>query len=233
MALLNDSLSVWEIGFRWARHDPGRWWWRIPLPIRDNFRVLMDAILQAHLECVSLSMRKGPSEDFDLPPEFFIRYHLDDVEACIAGQTFNRKLLRFAQIERPAFQDWCERHAIPLPEFWFPPGWSDYRWPGDDPEDAAKGEEGVAPAVAASPAEDQDRPGLRPVQRAKIASQQIALALWKVEENKGLTIKAMAERDEIQRLGGAAYWELEVVQRWLSEVDPRDPSKKRGRRKGS
>jgi hypothetical protein len=231
MALLNDTLSVWEIGFRWAGYDPAGVWWRIPLPVRDNFRVLMDAILQAHLECVSLSMRKGPSEDFDLPPEFFIRYHLDEVEACIAGRTFNRRLLRFAQIERPAFQDWCERHAIPLPEFWFPPGWSDYRWPSEDPEDAAKDEEGVAAAVAGSPAEDRDRTGLRPVQRARIACQQIARALWKTDPT--LTIAAMVERDEIQRLGGAASWVPEVVRRWLSEVDERDPNKKRGRRKGS
>ena len=231
MALLNDDLSVWEIGFRWAGQDPDRWWRGIPLPVRDNFRVLMDAVLQSHLECVSLSMRKGPSEDFDLPPEFFIRYHLDDVEACIAGRAFNRRLLRFAQIERPAFQDWCERRAIPLPVFWFPPGWSDYRWPGDDSEDAATIEDGVAPAVAASAAEDQDRTGLRPVQRARIACQEIARALWKADP--ALTIAAMVDRDEIQRLGGAARWVPEVVQRWLSEVDPRDPSKKRGRRKGS
>ena len=96
-----------------------------------------------------------------------------------------------------------------------------------------KGEEGVAAAVAASPAEDQDRTGLRPVQRAKIASQQVALTLWNEDKTKNLTIKDMANRDEIQRLCGAAHWELEVVQRWLSEVDPRDPNKKRGRRKGS
>ncbi len=35
MPLLNDDLSVWEIGFRWAGYDPDRWWWRIPLPVPD------------------------------------------------------------------------------------------------------------------------------------------------------------------------------------------------------
>ena len=65
-----------------------------------------------------------------------------------------------------------------------------------------KGDEGIAPAVAGSPGDDQDRTGLRPVQRTRIACQQIARALWKADPT--LTITAMVERDEIQRLSGAA-----------------------------
>lgn len=132
MALLNDSLSVWVIGFRWAGRDPAGWWLRIPLPVRDNFRVLMDAILNAQLSCWNISLEKRPLDNGDAPPELYIRYHLDQINACIEGDKVDRRLLRFAQIERASFQAWCDRRAIPLPEFWFPPGWSDYRWPGDD-----------------------------------------------------------------------------------------------------
>lgn len=68
------------------------------------------------------------------------------------------------------------------------------------------------------------------MQRARIACQQIALVIWKGEPD--LTIAAMVQRKEIQKLGDAARYVPEVVQRWLSEVDPREPGKKRGRRKG-
>lgn len=232
MALLNEQLSVWEIGFRWAGHDPARRWWRIPLPVRDNFRALMDAILRAQLECRNISMEKGPSKDFDAPPEFFVRYHLQEIEDCIEGKRFDKRLLRWAEIERWAFRQWCERRGMPLPEFWFPAGWgSDYQWPDDSEESAAGAGGATVQSTSNAESVGPDLGGLRPVQRARIACQQIASVLWKAEPT--LTIKAMSEREEIQRLGGGAYWEPEVVQRWLSEADPRDQTKKRGRRKGS
>ena len=231
MALQNDDLTVWEIGFRWAGRDPVRWWWRIPLSVRDNFRVLMDAILNAHLSCWNISLEKRPPENEDAPPEMFIRYHLDEINACIEGVGFDRRLLRYARIEQAAFRQWCERRAIPLPEFWFPPGWQEYQWPDDGPQEPVGAASESVQAQDSEVVEERDLGGLRPVQRARIACQQIARALWKAEPT--LTIAAMIERDEIQRLGGAARWVPEVVQRWLSEVDERDPSKKRGRRKGS
>ena len=132
MAVLNEHLSVWEIGFRWAGRDPDRLWLWLPLAARDNFRNLMVAILQAELLCISISLEK-PTNNPDLPPEFSIYRYLDDVEACIAGHRFNRKLLRLAIIDRYGFMTWCERRGIPLPEFWFPPGWKlDYELPEDE-----------------------------------------------------------------------------------------------------
>jgi hypothetical protein len=230
MALLSDSLSVWEIGFRWAGHDQTRWWWRIPLPVRDNFRVLMEAMLNAYLRSENVFLEKrNPNDPNAFPPEFYIRSHLASIEACIEGRRFDRRLLRFAVIDRQVFRQWCERQGIPLPEFWFPPGWSlTYRYPEDDGDDAEAPEGSERTEVAVEVQQEQS--SLRPVQRARIACQQVALAIWKAEPN--LTIKDLAERDEVQRLGGGAHYELEVVRRWLSQVDPRDPAKKRGRRKG-
>lgn len=45
MPLLLNEFSVWEIGFRWAELDPDRYWIRKPLPVKDNFRLLMEATL--------------------------------------------------------------------------------------------------------------------------------------------------------------------------------------------
>lgn len=128
MTLLNDDLSVWEIGFRWAGRNPDSWWPGIPLAVGDNFRTLMDAILNGHLFCFTISLEKR-GDDLESPPLFYIRDDLDAVYECINGVRFKRKLLKWARVERWAFMDWCEGHGIPLPEFWFPPGWKlGYQW---------------------------------------------------------------------------------------------------------
>lgn len=135
MPLLNDELSLWEIAFRWAGHDPDKLRVRIPLPVRDNFRTLMDAILNGHLFCTTLALEKwGPNSGS--PPEFFIRHHIEETYACIFGERYDRKLLKWARIERWSMQQWCERRGIPLPEFWFPPGWKfEYERPDENSDD--------------------------------------------------------------------------------------------------
>lgn len=241
MPLLNDDLTVWEIAFRWAGLDPDCYWVRLPLPVRDNARLLLDAILNAHLFCISLSLDKW-KPDSDDEPQFFIRHHLEGVEACIAGQTYPRKLLRWAVIDRWDMLSWCERQGIPLPEFWFPPGWKlAYEWP----EDAAKTqaietapinvvvEQGAPisqpPASAPQEAEQGNDAKLRPIQQQRIACQYVAARIW--EREGKLSIKEMAYRPEIQEVCGGSERDLDVVVRWLGEVDPRDPSQKRGRKR--
>ena len=228
MPILNAELNVWEIGFRWNGLDPGRWYWRIPLAVRDCFRMMMDAILSQELECITLSPEKWSPEK-DAPPEFFIRHYLDDVYACIAGHHYNRKLLRWAMIERSAFESWCERRTIPLPEFWFPPGWSEYQWVDKEPEETNLKELGEK-LVRRSPDPKEDEElvgGLRPSQRARIATQQIAISLWKKDPK--LTITALVEHEAIQDLGGAKPYTPEVVRRWISAVAPKEVKERRGR----
>ena len=131
MPLVVDQLSLWTIGFKWARLDPNRLCIRIPTPARDNFSTLLEAILSQHLDCFTLSSEKYAGDD-KLIAMAHIRYWLDDVYAGIGGHHYNRKLLKWATVDRSSFQDWCERRSIPLPEFWFPSGWTEYRWPEDD-----------------------------------------------------------------------------------------------------
>lgn len=218
MAILTETLSVWEIGFRWAEEDPQRYRFRIPLPVRDNFRLMMDAILQGHLDCETLSLSKwGPEDGEDMRP-FFIRHHLTEVEACIAGFGFDRKLMRWAGVSRESFQEWCERQGIPLPAFWFPPGWKlDYEWPVYEFD--VEGE----PDTADEPA----LPHRSIYQRRCIACQVIAEKLWK--EHPEMTIADMMKHELIRMYGGGVHQADEVVMRWLRAVAPAEVSAKRGR----
>ena len=226
MALLSNSLSVWEIAFRWEGLDPESLWWRwhLPMTVRDWCRTMIHEIHHAHLECSSMDNRKWQPEDGEELRKFFIRYWLRQVEECSNGQSFDRQMLKWAHIERDAMQEWCERRGVPLPQFWFPPGWKlEYEWPDyeDDDRDPAEAE-------AAESAKGERR--IHEDHRAKMACQQIALYFWGREATPS-SIKVMAQRPEIKEFGGGSSYELETVAGWLGEVDPRDPSKKRGRKR--
>lgn len=121
MSLIHTELSAWEIAFRWAGYDPARIWFRIPLEVRDHFRNLLQAILAEELECSTLNPEKW-HPDCGSDPEFFIRHYIDEVYECIHGVRFNRKLLRWAMLDRHDLKKWCNRRGIPPPAFWFPAG---------------------------------------------------------------------------------------------------------------
>lgn len=129
MPLIANELTIWDISFRWADYDPSRFWFRLPLTVKDYARLLMYAILHGEIVCMNLTLAKRPPES-KADPRFYIRTYMNDVNDCIFGKRFNRKLLRWATLDRMDFQEWCERRGIPLPEFWFPPGWKlDFEMP--------------------------------------------------------------------------------------------------------
>lgn len=131
MPIISDSLTVWEIAFRWAELNPSNFWLRIPLPVQDHFRNMMDAILSAELPCETITLEKRRFEPEE--KEFSVYFWIDDIYQGMWGQKFNRKLLRHATIDRYDFMLWCERRNIPLPEFWFPLGWNlEYELPEGD-----------------------------------------------------------------------------------------------------
>jgi hypothetical protein len=226
MSILNDELSIWEIGFRWGGYDPRKLRLGLPLPVRDNFRILLDAIRCTHLHCLTLNHEKYQGND---PEEarFYIRYWLTEVEFSIDDLHYNKKLLKWGRIERGGFLEWCERRGIPLPEFWFPNGWKlDFEWP-DSEGDASSEHE--FDAENAKLINERKINGLRPNQRAKIACQQIALNLWKLDPE--LTIAAIAKNEIILTYGGAQPYDFETVRDWISEVASEEVSSKRGRPK--
>ncbi len=247
MALLNDHLSVWEIGLRWADQAPRIEWAPIPLTVRDNFRLMMDAIRRMHLACVTLSPEKW-SPEAESPPEFFVRHHLKSIEDCIDGRRYSRKLLKFALIDRWDFFLWCRRQGIPLPEFWFPPSWKlTYAWP-EEPQiydingvpvlDETKSvvvepyfeRTGNALAVQTFErveGEAQGEGALRHNQRARMACQFVAEVLWK--RSPDMTIAAVVKHEAIQMYCDAKRYDPETVREWVKVVAPDAVRQKRGR----
>jgi len=185
----------------------------------------MDAILQGHLNCESLSLEKYHGGDRE-EASFHIRYWLDDVYACIWGKKFNRSLLKHASIDRQAFLEWCERRGVPLPEFWFPNGWNvEYKWPEE--EAVVENDLLVADSRSALHPENPDSSGLKPSQRARIASQQIASAIWKDDPTR--TIASVCKDELVLKYGGGAHFVEDTVRSWVKAVAPPEVSRKRGR----
>lgn len=246
MSLLIKELSVWDISFRWAGYDPDSFWLRYPLEVKDNFRLLMSAILHGEIICNTLCLDKLPSNS-KADPAFYIRSYEKQINDCLSGKRFDAKFLKWASLGRLDFLEWCERRGIPSPQFWFPAGWKldfevpnggfpghrmrhvepgngelasfSFHWRDDEEEEDFDGDE--------SETNENNSPKLRPNQATKITCQTIAQNIWKTEAE--VSIAAMARRHEIQILGGAKPYVHEVIRRWLSEVAPPEVSARVGR----
>ncbi len=118
MPLLDDALTIWEIGFRWAEKNPDRPWAWIPAEVKDNFRLVLRAIADGDLYCGTLTTKVDPKW-----PQTSIRHNAKVIDACIDGERYDRRFLKAHSILRWEFAGWCDKSAIPLPAFWFPPGW--------------------------------------------------------------------------------------------------------------
>lgn len=245
MALISEELTVWDISFRWAGYDPDKFNFFYPLSVKDNFKLLMEVILEGELFCETLTLEKLPF-DSKADPKYYIRTHIDDVYACIGGQKYNKDLLKWAIVFRGDFHEWCERRSIPLPEFWFPKGWKyDFEWPEfgtraswarheepsepggfslsfDIPDDLKRNNQNLS----SSSDDDTNPPNSKENQKAKLVSQQIAIHLWK--EFPDRTIAEMMQDEIILKYSGAANYQS-GLRKWLSEVAPVNIKGKRGR----
>lgn len=216
--LLSSELSVWEVAHRWAGRDPSAYRFRLPLSVRDYARILVDAIYHGELPSSTLQMDKWKAEDGEDMKPYFIRHHLEDVWACTAGKAYDRSFLKWASIDRWDMKTWCDAHSIPLPEFWFPPGWGlEFDWTSAERKAEAPEDDTVDGT--------QDR--LRASARTRIACQEIAKAIWREEPET--TIAAMVRHESVRRLGGGAYFSDEALRGWLSAVAPPAVKAKRGR----
>lgn len=243
MPTLSNSLSVWDIAHRWAGYDPDTFRLRLPLLVKDYARLLFNEILEGNLFCETLIQVKRPSNS-KADPHYYIRSHLDDINMCIWGKRYKRSLLRWAEVPRHEFEDWCGRYSIPLPEFWFPPGWNrsyDSPWHGpralwvyhiEPPEsggvsygfDIPKLDDGEPPTEDAPPVDPES---LRPNQKAKFMVQHMATQLWK--EHPRRTIAEMAKDKDLLTYCSAAHYTTGAVRKWLSEVAPVNIKGKPGR----
>ena len=246
MALLADDLSLWEIGFRMSSLDAATLRLFVPLDVRDNFRNLCRAIIRAEIECENVTLEKRQySQD---EKQNSIYYWLDDIYATIGGKSYSRAMLKHILVSRYSFKLWCERMSIPLPEFWFPPGWSlEYQlpedqlppgywfqrrhWTREEWEAWHSEQETLGRKTTYTEAVDDSSNGdakkLRPSQAVRIACQQIASSIWRTQPDR--TIASIVRDEIVQKLGGAEYYADETVREWIKEVAPANVSGRRGR----
>lgn len=253
MALLAEELSVWDIAFRWAGYDPDRFLFRYPLDVKDNFKLLMSSVLSGEIFCETLILEKRPP-DSKADPKYYIRTHLDDVYACIWGHYYKKHLLKWARVSRGDFKEWCGRRSIPLPEFWFPPGWKEnFEWPEygtrafwakhvepdqegdfsirfDIPEqgDSKNFRYLISNHYAEEPPEFVSD-SLRPNQLAKLVVQRMATKIWEEDSDNSINITQMARHSVIQKYSGADHYEEGTIIKWIREVAPTHIKGKRGR----
>ncbi|HCN99444.1 MAG: hypothetical protein CL578_11280 [Alteromonadaceae bacterium] len=254
MPILIEYLSVWDISHRWAAYDVDRYRFIFPLAVKDNFRLIMEAILEGELFCETLTLEKRPS-DSKADPKYYIRTHIDDVYACIGGQKYNKKLLNWAIISRGDFHEWCERRSIPLPEFWFPKGWKyDFEWPEygtraswarhEEPEeqggfslrfdipemgDAQNIKNLTNQKVSDGELDIDSATNLRPNQLTKLIVQRIALKIWEDPDNKDINISQMARHEVILKYAGVEHYDHGTITKWVREIAPVNLKGKRGR----
>ena len=86
MPLIADELTVWDISFRWADYDPTKFWFRLPLAVKDNSRLLMTAILHGEIICETMTLAKLPSSS-KADPRYYLRTYIDG-DLCTAGSEF-------------------------------------------------------------------------------------------------------------------------------------------------
>lgn len=245
MSLVSEELSVWEISFRWAGFDPDRVYPLYPLEVKDNFKLLMDAVLNGQIYCETLLLAKRPSGSI-ADPQYYVRTHLDEIYNCIWGKRYNRKLLHWALISRDDFFEWCERRGVPLPEFWFPQGWKyDFEWPefgtraswARHQEPSQEGGFSVRfelPDNDESTLTDDESNEVKKGSATdtkniiKLCAQNIAIQIWKEEKDK--TIAEMARDERVLKYSGAVR-DHETIRKWLREVAPSNVKGRPGRPK--
>lgn len=238
MPILVESLSVWDISFRWAGSDPRKFYIRTPLEVENNFRNLIGAILSAEIDCESISLEKREYAQDEKQESIY--YWIDDIYACIWGKHFNKKLLKWAYIDRYSFKLWCERINAPLPEFWFPNGWNfEYKLPEDEihpghlyvrKDWSHEQLKEYAQIVESNRADSKETPSeakMRPNQEARIACQQIAKKIWKDDPNR--TIASVIKDPLIQEYGGAEFFTDDTIRTWINVLAPTDIREHKGR----
>jgi hypothetical protein len=229
MPLLDDNLSIWKISFRWVGLDPEALKYRfyIPADVKDNIRLLTQAIITNVLWCKSL--RPDPL----LAPDSNIeRIRADKFYDCFARNKYDRDFLKSHTIYRSDFAHWCNRSGIPFPEFWFPAGWVVHELKEKDwltEEDTRKLESGIyinekQPIQKPSGKRvDTDEEVWKP---ARVAAQTI----W--SQNKSLTIMDVVKQIKATPVLTASSFSESAIRKHIADLSPtpgkpgRKPSKK-------
>ena len=121
MPLLDDNLSIWKISFRWAGLNPDSLKYRFYIPhnVKDNMRLLLNAIHSNNLFCRGLQPKilfeKSNSRN---------QNKLNKIHEILSDGPYDRNFMLSHSVWRADFAHWCNRNGMPYPEFWFPIGWT-------------------------------------------------------------------------------------------------------------
>ncbi len=223
MPLLNDRLTIWEIGIRWAGRNPELPSLRIPMEIKDSLRMIVRAIADGDLYCGTLTTQVDPNW-----PKSSIRHNAQVIEACIEGERYDRTFLRQHSILRWEFAQWCDKAGIPFPEFWFPPGWTT-----DEPGYPASLRKSAEPKPLTSA--DTTVPAAAPLPEKTprtndaiwLAVETAAKAIW--AESGPIPSAEVARRIRGMKVFGAARFTVEVIRKHIAKLAPLEIRGKPGR----
>lgn len=227
----NDFRSMWEIAFRWEGIEPPSDDKQdMPEGVIDKLDKLIWAFKRDRI-----ALRYFPGNIVmreDLFEMLFMDWTMLRFNRCLVRKKFPHSLFANRFAYRADILKWCEDDYIEPPEFWT-----------SIPQSLSSDSEEIGKESLAS-----DYIG--PEQKTFIASlvsgvfrhrnskfdsmicQAIARTLW--DQYPDMTIEDMKKHKAIQIYGnGRAYLGKNTLRDWLSEVDPRDPETKSGRKKRS
>lgn len=215
--MIDRYLSIWEISHRWHDLSPDKSEpFDLPLNVQDAIRFICRGALDGYLGLYELVVMKSEGAINRAGACTNVKqFPLEKFPAAIEEslyRKYDKGALDSCFIDGDNLLSYCFRLECDFPAFWFDLIIKPYLVKGVPPDNSTQQ---VTPS--------------RPCQLDKIICQRIGAAMWK--KNPLLMIKEIALSDEIQNLCGASKYELEAVQGWISEVDPRNPATKRGRKR--
>lgn len=229
--MIDRYLSIWEIAHRWRdvnpdKTDPAD----LPLNIQDTIRYLCRGVLNGGLHVFYLVTEETLAPDNRHGFTSEVRaYHVNEFPADLSeslSRKYDKDILDGYVVEAENLFDYCLHDQCTglITTVDFPSCWGHLINRGHHNESQQKDFDYAQVQPLPLPPNRIDKR-----HRIEMACQQIGIMLWK--KNPQFTNKEIAISNEVQHLGGGSEYELETVQIWLSEIDPRDSSKKRGRKR--
>jgi len=215
--MINTHLSIWEIAHRWFdigpdNSDPTN----LPSNVQDAIRFICRAALEGKLNLYDMIVMRtvdaNKDAGIDARIELFpLDTHPASLDECL-DRKYDKESLDSLYVDGDDLFIYCTKLNNEFPPFWFDQIVEPYL---SDKDQSAASPQNPIPS--------------RPNQLDKIICQRIGIKLW--GNNLNLTKKEVAVSPEIQDIGNGSEYQLETIEEWLAEVDPRDPSKKRGRKR--
>jgi hypothetical protein len=179
MALNVDTLSLWEIAFRWNNQDPHQFAEieAIPLAVKDTLRNLASEVYFEHLYS-KLHLDREAKSPVYMRTGLFKKEKLrlavsdwdDEFRACIHDNVIDPAFLKSVFIPHWELEYWCKENNIPMPDFWIKAlFWGGTTFPVGDEIVSVVKDEDQPEEVADSPQEAEPP---RPLDNSEDTSQQ-------------------------------------------------------------